>query len=77
VPPVDDGRAPPRIGPQRRPALEDDPGASWRLWCWRRAKKRAWTASREVALRRLARAERLGMTYREYTLEILERGRHP
>ena len=26
--------------------------------------------------RRIARAEELGMTYREYTLEILERGRH-
>ena len=47
------------------------------LWCWRRARKRAWSAPREVALRRLARAERLGMTYREYTLEILERGRRP
>lgn len=29
----------------------------------------------ENALRRLARAEELGMTYREYALEILERGR--
>jgi hypothetical protein len=37
--------------------------------------KRAWkTPPREVALRRLARAEMAGMTYREYTLEILERG---
>jgi hypothetical protein len=33
-------------------------------------------AAGEIALRRLARAERLGMTCREYTLEILERGRH-
>jgi len=29
-----------------------------------------------VALRRLARAEELGMTYREYALEIMERGRY-
>lgn len=58
------------------PLIDDDPGASWRLWCWRRAHKRAWSAPREVALRRLARAEELGMTYREYTLEILERGRY-
>jgi hypothetical protein len=58
------------------PLQEPDEGASWRLWCWRRASKKAWkTPPREVALRRLARAEELGMTYREYTLEILERGR--
>jgi hypothetical protein len=65
-------------GPPLDPEPEDDPGAaSWRLWCWRRAHKRAWkTPPREIALRRLERAEQLGMTYREYTLEILERGRH-
>jgi hypothetical protein len=78
---VDDGVARPAaagIGHNGGPPLEEhDPGASWRSWCWRRAKKRAWSAPREIALRRLERAERLGMTYREYTLEILERGRHP
>ncbi len=65
------------------PPLEDepdrglDPGASWRLWCWKRAHKRAWkTPPREIALRRLARAEELGMTCHAYTLEILERGRY-
>jgi hypothetical protein len=56
--------------------LEADEGAVWRLWCWQRAHRRAWkTPPPEIALRRLARAEELGMTYREYTLEILERGR--
>ncbi|HET6182340.1 MAG TPA: hypothetical protein VFA03_01945 [Acetobacteraceae bacterium] len=64
------------IGHNRGPPLEDDPDASWRLWCWRRASKRAWRASREILLRRLARAEAVGLTYRRYTLEILERGRH-
>lgn len=55
---------------------EDSGGASWRQWAWRRAHRRAWkTPPPEIALRRLARAEELGMTYREYTLEILERGR--
>lgn len=75
---MDDGAAlSPAIGHNGGPPLENpDPGASWRLWCWRRAHKRAWSAPREIALRRLARAEALGITYREYTLEILERGRH-
>lgn len=67
---------PPASGHNGGPPLQDDPDAAWRLWCWRRAHKRAWSAPREVALRRLARAEELGMTYREYTLEILERGRY-
>ncbi|MEJ1979278.1 MAG: hypothetical protein WDN49_27410 [Acetobacteraceae bacterium] len=68
--------APPPAGHNGGPPLDDhDPDASWRQWCWRRAQKRAWSAPREVVLRRLARAEELGMTYRAYTLEILERGR--
>lgn len=64
------------IGDNGGPPL--DPEESWRHWCWKRAHKRAWkTPPREIALRRLANAEALGMTYREYTLEIKERGRHP
>ncbi|HEY1413979.1 MAG TPA: hypothetical protein VGF36_17665 [Rhodopila sp.] len=65
-------------GPPLDPDPPEDPGAaSWRSFCWRRAHKRAWkTPPREIALRRLARAEELGMTYREYTLEILERGKY-
>jgi hypothetical protein len=60
-------------GPPLEP--ENDPDGSWRLYCWRKAWKAAWkTPPREVAMRRLERAEALGMTYREYTLEILERG---
>ena len=66
------------IGHNGGPPLEEpDPGASGRLHLWRGAHKKAWkTPPREIALRRLARAEELGMTYREYTLEILERGRY-
>lgn len=65
------------IGHNGGPPLEEpDTNASWRLWCWRRAHKKAWAAPREIALRRLARAEALGMTYHAYTLEILERGRY-
>jgi hypothetical protein len=60
------------------PPLEpEDQNESWRLYCWRRAHRAAWkTPKREIALRRLARAEELGMTYREYALEIMERGRY-
>ncbi len=69
-----------RIGHNGGPPLDpdlDDPNASWRLFCWKRAVKRAWkTPVREIALRRLVRAEALGMTYRQYTLEIMERGVH-
>jgi len=66
------------IGDNGGPPLEEpDPHASWRGYCWRKALRKAWkTPPREIALRRLARAEELGMTYKEYTLEIMERGRY-
>ncbi|MBY0338076.1 MAG: hypothetical protein K2X11_15785 [Acetobacteraceae bacterium] len=65
------------IGHNGGPPLEDDlPNPSWRSWNWRRAHRKAWkTPPREIALRRLARAEELGMTYKDYALEIMERGR--
>jgi hypothetical protein len=68
----------PQIGHNGGPLLTpDDPHESWRNYCWQRAHKAAWkTPPREIALRRLERAEALGITYREYTLEILERGRN-
>ncbi len=67
----------PGIGHNGGPPLEVDPADSWRSFIWRKAHRKAWkTPPREVALRRLERAEARGMTYREYTLEILERGRH-
>ena len=67
------------IGHSGGPPLEEpDPGeASWKSWIWRKRHREAWrTPPREIALRRLARAEELGMTYEQYTLEILERGKH-
>lgn len=78
---ADGARPAPRTGHNRGPPLDPDspgdPGASWRLHCWRKAHRAAWkTPPREIALRRLARAEALGMTYHEYTVQILERGRH-
>ncbi len=69
----------PKLGHNGGPPLDalGDPGESWRLFCWKRAHRRAWkTPPREIALARLARAEAVGMTYRQYTLEILERGRY-
>ncbi|WP_426957261.1 hypothetical protein [Muricoccus radiodurans] len=70
--------SPAGIGHNGGPPLDPpDVNESWRAWNWRRAQRRAWkTPPREIALRRLARAEELGMTYRAYTLEILERGRY-
>jgi len=63
-------------GPPLEPETADDPATGWRLFCWRKAHRAAWkTPPREIALRRLERAEALGMSYRDYTLEILERGR--
>ncbi len=66
------------IGHNGGPPLDPPPddGGAWRLFCWRKASKRAWrNPPREVMLRRLARASELGMTYREYTAEILDTGR--
>jgi hypothetical protein len=64
----------PGIGHNGGPPLEEPPARSWGHYCWKRAHKAAWkTPGREVALRRLRRAEELGMTYQEYTAIILDR----
>jgi hypothetical protein len=61
----------------------DDVGPPWGngdpylYVCWKDAWTRAWKRTPpDIALLRLNRAEALGLTYEEYTLEILERGRH-
>jgi len=65
----------PGIGHNGGPPL--DPSVDWRKFCWRQAHARAWTTpAREVALARLARARELGMTYRQYTAVLLDRGVH-
>ncbi len=62
-----------RLGHNGGPPLEE--GTAWHGFCWRKAHARAWkTPPREIALRRLRRAEELGMTYRAYTAIILDRG---
>ena len=44
---------------------------------WKKAHVKAWTDVPQPVVRmRMRRARRLGLTYREYTLEIMERGRH-
>lgn len=51
--------------------------SQWHLAAWRLAHKQAWeNPPIEVIRRRLKRAQALGMTYRQYTLELLERGRY-
>lgn len=63
------------IGHNQGPPLEL--GISWGHFCWKKAHARAWkTPPREIALARLARAEALGMTYREYTAHLLDTGVH-
>lgn len=63
--------------PLEEPDAEEAAALGWRLHCWRRAHRKAWRgAPREVVMHRLARAEELGMSYRAYTLEIMERGRY-
>jgi hypothetical protein len=71
----------PGIGHNGGPPLEEEPppplGIGWRHYCWRAAHRRVWqTPPREIALARLRRAEELGLTYREYTAVILDRGVH-
>ena len=65
------------------PPLDDDEGPEWGdgdpyiYFNWKSAHRKAWKpASRDMALFRLEKAEALGLTYEEYTLEILERGRY-
>jgi hypothetical protein len=57
------------------PEWGSDGIGNWFYWkaAWNKAHK---NVSRDIALFRVAKAERLGLTYEEYTLEILERGRH-
>lgn len=62
----------PGIGHNGGPPLLD---MSWTAWVWRKAVAKAWaTPPREIALRRIRNAERLGLTYREYTAALLDSG---
>ena len=65
------------------PPLEDYEGPPWGkgdphvFLHWKRAHREAWkSVSADVMRFRMEKADRLGLTYEEYTLEILERGRY-
>lgn len=63
------------------PPLDDDPrpwgpGGIGTYFEWAAAKAAAFKVPDEIAIRRAWKAEALGLTYHEYTIEILERGRY-
>ena len=69
-------------GHNRGPPLEDHT-PEWghdgigNHFYWKAAHRAAWhNPSPGIVMFRIRKAERLGLTYQEYTLEILERGRH-
>ncbi len=66
----------PTVGHNGGPPLEDTPRpGGFVYYCWKRAHRRAWrNPGYEIMMRRLKRAEELGMTYHEYTAAILDRG---
>ena len=72
--------APPHLS-NNGPPLDDD-APPWgrngigNYFEWGAAQKAAFDVPFAIALLRARRAQALGLTYDEYTLEILERGRH-
>jgi len=65
----------PPLEQEHRPEWGD--GGIGNYFYWRAAHRAAWrSTSPGVVMFRIRKAERLGLTYEEYTLEILERGRH-
>ena len=63
----------------RRPGIGHNNGPtfdmSWEAWVWRRASAKAWKAPKpEVAMLRIKRAERLGITYKELTSALMDSG---
>jgi hypothetical protein len=45
--------------------------------CWKLSHKKVWTPpTPEIGLRRARKAEELGVSYHDYVLEIIERGRY-
>lgn len=64
-------RSLPSIGHNGGPPLE----LSFTSYAWRKAHAKAWkTPPRDIALARLKRAERVGLTYRDYQSVLMDRG---
>lgn len=63
------------LGHNNGPAWDEE--LLFREFCWEKAHNEAWTPpTQEIGVRRAKKAEALGLTYREYVLEIMERGRY-
>ena len=65
------------------PPLDEEHVPEWgrggigNYFSWKAAHRKAYRAvAPAIMMMRSARAERLGLTYEEYTLELLERGRY-
>jgi len=71
-----------RPGHNAGPPLDEDgppwgDGDPYLYFCWDRAWRQTWKqVPYDIVMLRQQRADALGLTYEEYTLEILERGRH-
>ena len=70
-------------GHHQGPPLDDEHRPEWghvgigNYFYWKAAHRAAWhNPSSGIVEFRIKKAERLGVTYEESTLEILERGRH-
>lgn len=77
-----DTRALPTLGHNGGPPLDDPHETPWPTGKayiylhWKHAVRKAFNdLPRETVIRRAKKATLLGLTYHEYTLEILERGR--
>src|SRR5438093_2849754 len=82
IEPADQTSAAP-TGHNGGPALDDQHTPEWgndgigNYFYWKAAHRAAWhNPSPGIVAFRIRKAERLGLSYEEYTLEILERGRH-
>jgi hypothetical protein len=69
--------APARIGHNQGPPLDEPVNDVLVHFCWRKAHAEAWkNPPLSILKMRVAWAERAGVSYREYMLELLDTGRH-
>lgn len=68
-------RPPFGIGHNGGPPLDEPKDMSWIAWRWRKVVQKAWAPPpREILLRRLRQAGRLGLTWRDYHAAHLDTG---